>query len=312
MPPIHRFDGMPTGAVMGFCNMLNKLTLDAMIKGKTPRLVLVFDAKGKTFRHDIYKEYKGNRPAAPIDLIPQFSLVRQAAKAYGIVQVEADSYEADDVIATLAQMALAEGIDVNIFSADKDLMQLVTDKGMVPSVHMIDPASMSRVTFDQVMTKFGVPPTLLGDVLALAGDSADNIPGVPGIGPKIAAQLMQDFGSLDNLLENTDKVKQKARRAKLEQFADQARLSRVLVELERNVPMHKLTLPGGFQVSELQMELMDADRIVAFYDSMGFQDIKRRFQNSMSEKPKQVKKPFFNRRTKASIPKPEDYSDVPF
>jgi len=145
MPPIHRSDGMPIGAVMGFCNMLNKLTLDQLVDGKEPRLLLVFDAPGKTFRHGIYQEYKKNRPDAPMDLIPQFGLVREAAKAYGIHAIEASTYEADDVIATLARMALSEGIDVNIFSGDKDLMQLVSEKGEIPSVHLIDPGTMSRV-----------------------------------------------------------------------------------------------------------------------------------------------------------------------
>jgi DNA polymerase-1 len=178
MPPIHRaVDGMPTGAVLGFCNMLNKLALNKMLQGETPRLVLVFDAKGKTFRHELYREYKSHRPEAPVDLIPQFALVRHAARAYGICQIEAPTFEADDVIATLSRMARDEGVDVNIFSGDKDLMQLVSDRGAVPGVQMIDPATMSRYTYDTVMEKWGVPPSQLGDVLALAGDAADNVPG---------------------------------------------------------------------------------------------------------------------------------------
>ena len=149
MPPLHRSDGMPIGAVMGFCNMLNKLVLDQLLvdddESQRLRLVLVFDAKGKTFRHKLYPEYKSNRPDAPMDLIPQFPLVREAAKAYGIHAIEADTYEADDIIATLSKMAIAEGVDVNIFTGDKDLMQLVTEKGAIPSAHLIDPATMSRV-----------------------------------------------------------------------------------------------------------------------------------------------------------------------
>lgn len=126
MPPLHRADGMPVGAVLGFCNMLNRLVLSRMLEGKCPRLVLVFDAKGKTFRHDLYDDYKANRPECPMDLIPQFDLIREAAEAYGIQQLEAPNFEADDVIATLATMALQEGVDTNILSGDKDLMQLIT------------------------------------------------------------------------------------------------------------------------------------------------------------------------------------------
>jgi DNA polymerase-1 len=198
MPPIHRaVDGMPTGAVLGFCNMLNKLALNKMLNGETPRLVLVFDPPGKTFRHTIYRDYKSHRPEAPVDLIPQFALVRQAAKAYGICQIEAPGFEADDVIATLCRMARDEGLDVNIFSGDKDLMQLVTDRdddnhhqrgrhnteggvGVARgggTVQMIDPATMTRYTSADVFEKWGVSPSQLGDVLALAGDTADNVPG---------------------------------------------------------------------------------------------------------------------------------------
>jgi len=125
-PPLHRSDGTPIGAVLGFCNMLNRLVLNNMMKGEQPRIALVFDAKGKTFRHDIYEEYKANRPPAPVDLVPQFGLIREVAKAYGIPQIEAPNFEADDVIATLATMALKEGLDANVLSGDKDLMQLVT------------------------------------------------------------------------------------------------------------------------------------------------------------------------------------------
>lgn len=323
MPPIHRYDGMPTGAVMGFCNMLNKLALDEMVKAQQsgdeaslPRMVLVFDAKGKTFRHDIYQDYKANRPDAPVDLIPQFQLVRQAARAYGICQLEADTYEADDVIATLATMALEEGIDVNIFSGDKDLMQLVTETGVEPSVQMIDPATLSRVAYEQVVEKWGLPPGKLLDALALAGDSADNIPGVPGIGPKIAAQLLQEYDTLDNLLANVDKIPQKARRQKLEEFSDQARLSRDLVQLVHNVPMELMSFPNGTStVADLRIEPLNVDRILAFYDEMGFQDIKRRFLNTVRQsngqsklqKPKRT-----NRKPAVTVPKPEDFSDVPF
>ena len=242
MPPIHRFDGEPTGATLGFCNMLNRLVLTPSILGSStttshlpPRIVLVFDSKdGTNFRKKMYPEYKANRKSCPIDLIPQFDFVREAADAYGILQLEAPGFEADDVIATIATKALEEGCFVNILSGDKDLMQLVTqdkkrkeedmmeEKGAEkdnfiyqPCIQMIDPMAMIRVDYNGVIDKWGVEPERLGDVLALAGDSADNIPGVPGIGPKIAATLIQDYGSLDSLFENVDNVKQKGRREKL-------------------------------------------------------------------------------------------------
>jgi 5'-3' exonuclease len=319
MPPIHRSDGMPTGAVLGFCNMLNRLILNRMVGGERPRLVLVFDAKGKTFRHDLYPEYKGNRPSAPMDLIPQFDLIRDVATAYGICQLEANSFEADDVIATLVTMALEEGVDTNILSGDKDLMQLVTAKDDMPSCHIIDPMTMSRVTYDQVVEKWGVPPEHLGDLLALAGDSSDNIPGVPGIGPKIAAALIDEFGSLEKLLEQVDSVKQKARREKLKANVDQARLSRILVELERKVPMEIMTFPEGIvKAGELRMEAIDGDRLMKMYDQMGFKDLKRRVEPRLKQgasgsapKPPASKKSYSGR-IKTEVPKPEDYADVPF
>jgi len=318
MPPIHRSDGMPTGAVMGVCNMLNRLVLDQLVNGERPRFVLVFDAKGKTFRHDLYPAYKQNRPEAPVDLSPQFPLVYEVARAYGISAIEARTYEADDVIATLSKMALQEGIDVNIFTGDKDLMQLVTDKGSVPSCQIIDPATMSRVTYDEVVERWGVPPSQLGDVLALAGDSADNIPGVPGIGPKIAAQLVQEFGTLDHVLGNASSIKQKARREKLEQFRDQALLSRVLVQLREDIPFEQMTFPDGVdKVGDLRVSGMDTDRVLAFYDAMGFQETKRRFLNAIrrSKNQKPASRPNNTRKGgngKASIPKPGDYEEVPF
>ena len=313
MPPIHRSDGTPTGAVLGFCNMLNRLVLNRMLEGDRPRLVLVFDHKGQSFRKELYNDYKGNRPAAPMDLIPQFNLIREAAIAYGIDQLEAPSYEADDVIATLATMAKAEGVDTNILSSDKDLMQLISGREDSPCVHMIDPMTMSRVTYDEVLEKWNVPPELLGDVLALAGDAADNVPGVPGIGPKIAANLVQEFGSLDNLLENVDQVKQKGRRQKLQDNLAQAKLSRKLVDLVTEVPFDTMTFPDGItQVSRLRMEAMDSDRLLTFYDQMGFKDLKRRFESRLTGSKIKRKKSTYPRKAKVEVPKPEEFADVPF
>ena len=316
MPPIHRPDGMPTGAVMGFCRMLNSLLLNRMLEGEQPRLVLCFDAKGKTFRHDIYEKYKANRASAPMDLVPQFDLVRQAAKAYGICQIDAQRFEADDVIATLACKAIEEGVDANIMSGDKDLMQLVTDLNATPSIQIIDPMKKERTTYQQVMEKWQVPPNKLGDLLALAGDTADNVPGVRGIGPKTAAKLINEFGNLENLLNNIDSVKQLGIREKLTEDKEKARVSRILVELNCTVPMSELTgLPDGVhqKVSDLRMEAIDPDRIIAFYDQMGFKELKRSFQNSLKGvNVKRKKSSTYNKRVKATIPTPEDYKDVPF
>ena len=242
MPPIHRFDGEPTGATLGFCNMLNRLVLTPSFLGQEeydgesvlpPRVVLVFDSKDATnFRKELYPEYKANRKACPIDLVPQFDFVRDAADAYGILQLEAAGYEADDVIATIATKALEEGCFVNILSGDKDLMQLVTqdelteseDNGIEPCIQLIDPMNMVRVDYKGVIDKWGVEPERLGDVLALAGDTADNVPGVPGIGPKIAVSLIQEYGSLEGILANVDDIKQKARREKLKENTDMVSL----------------------------------------------------------------------------------------
>jgi 5'-3' exonuclease len=337
MPPLHRADGMPVGAVMGFCNMLNRLVMNRMLDGECPRLVLVLDAPGPTFRKEMYPLYKANRAAAPMDLIPQFELIREAATAYGIVQLEASGYEADDVIATLCDMAANQvnNLNVHILSGDKDLMQLITTSDEEDktggSVQMIDPMTMNRIDHDAVIEKWGVPAGKLGDLLALAGDSADNIPGVPGIGPKIAATLIQEYGSLDNLLDNLDSIKQKARKQKLVDFQDQARLSRRLVELERKVPLERITFPEGNlvgDVSDIRMAPIDPDRIMKFYDDMGFYTIKQRLKSrldsvsskrkpvafektsSTSNGPKGGRK--FSPRKVAGIPKPEDFKDVPF
>jgi DNA polymerase-1 len=283
MPPLHRQDGMPVGAVLGFCNMLNKLVMNRLLSGELPRIVLVFDSKGKTFRHELYPDYKANRPPCPEDLVPQFDLIRGCARAYGIAQIEAPAYEADDVIATLARMATEEGIDVNILTGDKDLMQLVTPPGASPAVHMIDPKEMIRVTHNVVLEKWGVPPALLGDLLALAGDSADNVPGVPGIGPKIASALINDFGSLESLLERAEEIKQKGRREKVLGNAEQARLSRALVELDTSVPLDSMTMPENFTtVSELRMEAISGDNLLLFYENMGFSDMVRRWKGRLS------------------------------
>jgi len=256
--------------------------LNQALRGQEPRVVLVFDSKhGTNLRKQLYPEYKSNRKPCPEDLIPQFDFVRDAATAYGIAQVEAPSYEADDVIATLAEMARKENHEVNILSGDKDLMQLVSVDGE-SNVHVIDPVTMVRYSHDSVVAKWGVSPALLGDLLALAGDSADNIPGVPGIGPKIASTLLQEYGSLEGLIANADEIKQTGRRQKIKENAELARLSRQLVELEREIPLHKMSLPDSFQgVNDFRMEPIDSGRLLGFYETMGFGDMKRRITDKL-------------------------------
>lgn len=194
-------------------------------------------------------------------------------------------------------------------------------RNVTPSIQMIDPVSMSRVSYEDVIEKWGVTPELLGDVLALAGDSSDNIPGVPGIGPKIAATLLESFGTLEGILENVEDVKQKGRREKLQNNMEQARLSRVLVELERNVPSELMTFPEGFKkVGELRMAPMDEEKLLRFFDEMGLRDLKRRFESRLQvergargyQPARSAPRSKFAPRPKAGIPKPEDFSDVPF
>ena len=193
-------------------------------------------------------------------------------------------------------------------------MQLVTDKDEIPSVHMVDPMRMSHITYDDVVEKFGVAPTVLGDLLALAGDRADNVPGVPGIGPKIAAELLNEFGSLEKLLENADKIKQKGRREKLMTFQEEARLSRRLVELERNIPKEKMNFPKDIDgVGDLRAEPFDGDRLSNYFEDMGLRDLKNRVGSQL----KNVKATRRRNRSKSkppktSIPTPEDFADVPF
>ncbi|GMH97374.1 hypothetical protein TrVE_jg7658 [Triparma verrucosa] len=280
MPPLHRSDGTPTGAVLGFCNMLNKLVMERLLRGERPRLVMVFDCGGKNFRHELYSEYKGNRPPCPVDLIPQFELIKDMASAYGVQRILAEGYEADDVIATLASRGVERGVNVNVVSSDKDLMQLVDDGGEGRgSCVLIDPMKQKRVGVEQVVEKWGVTPDKLGDVLALAGDTADNVPGVKGIGPKIASGLINEYGGLEELLERTDEVKQNKRREALQGSIETARLSRQLVELVRDVPTDKIEGMDNLEVEELRMEELDEDRLLNFYQEMGFRDIRRRMKN---------------------------------
>jgi len=226
LPPLSRkSDGLPVGAVAGFCNMLWKLLREANEVGVKPtHLAVILDHSEVTFRNAIYDLYKAQRPDPPEDLRPQFRLIRSAVHAFNVACIEQPGFEADDLIATYSRQAVESGADVTIVASDKDLMQLVR-----PGVVMLDTMKGKVIGRDEVIEKFGVPPDKVIDVQSLAGDSVDNVPGVPGIGVKTAAQLIEEYGSLEVLLERAGEIRQPKRREALQTFADQARISKRLV-----------------------------------------------------------------------------------
>ncbi|MGB7430898.1 MAG: 5'-3' exonuclease H3TH domain-containing protein, partial [Ahrensia sp.] len=268
LPPLTRkSDGMPVGAVSGFCNMLWKLLQNARDTevGVTPtHFAVIFDYSSKTFRNDLYADYKANRSEPPEDLRPQFGLIREATRAFNVPCIETEGYEADDIIASYCRQAEAVGGKATIVSSDKDLMQLVTE-----NVSMYDPMKDRQIGIDEVIEKFGVKPDKMIDLQALTGDSTDNIPGVPGIGPKTAAQLLEEFGDLDTLLARASEIKQNKRRENLIEFADQARLSRQLVTLDVNTPTD---LP----LDALALEEQDGPKLVAYLKAMEFTTLTKR------------------------------------
>ncbi len=266
LPPLSRkSDGLPVGAVSGFCNMLNKLLRDAAQGDDAPtHLAVIFDYSSKSFRNEIYPEYKAHRPEAPEDLRPQFGIIRQATRAFNVPCIEMEGYEADDLIATYAQQAEAAGATVKIVSSDKDLMQLITDK-----IVMYDQMKDKVVAAEDVVEKFGVPPEKMIDLQAMAGDSVDNVPGVPGIGVKTAAQLLDEYGNLDELLARAGEIKQNKRRENLIEFADQARLSRELVTLKTDVPVEE-------PIADFGIVEPDAKALIGFLKAMEFTTLTKR------------------------------------
>ncbi|WP_372611694.1 DNA polymerase I [Aquicoccus sp.] len=274
LPPLTRkSDGLPIGAVSGFCNMLQKYVEDASGDDAPTHAAVIFDYSGKTFRNDLYPEYKANRPPAPEDLVPQFPLTREATRAFNVACHEIEGYEADDIIATLANQARELGGRVTIISSDKDLMQLVGG-----GVEMLDAMKNRRIDRDGVMEKFGVPPERVVDVQALSGDSVDNIPGAPGIGPKTAALLINEFGDLDTLLENADQIKQPKRRETLIEKADQIRMSRDLVLLKTDTPL-------DFTLDDLEVHDPDPDTLLPFLARMEFRTLSKRIADKMGVEP---------------------------
>lgn len=235
LPPLTRkSDGLPMGAVSGFCNMLFKLIDDLKGDDAPTHIAVIFDHKGKTFRNEFYPEYKAHRPPAPEDLVPQFPLTRAATQAFSILNVEMEGFEADDLIATYATQAKDAGGRATIVSTDKDLMQLVTPDG---AIRMFDSMKNRWIGPNEVFEKFGVGPDKVIEVQSLAGDSVDNVPGVPGIGIKTAALLINEYGDLETLLGRAGEIKQNKRRENLIEFADQARVSHRLVTLKTDVPV---------------------------------------------------------------------------
>src|SRR5271167_1635293 len=232
LPPLNRkSDGLQVNAVLGFCNMLWKLLRDMPPDNRPTHLAIIFDKSERTFRNELYADYKAHRPPAPDDLIPQFPLIRDAVRAFDLPCLEQIGFEADDLIATYVRLACEAGASATIVSSDKDLMQLVNDH-----VVMYDTMKDRRIGPAEVVEKFGVPPDKVIEVQALIGDSTDNVPGVPGIGVKTAAQLIAEYGDLETLLKRASEIKQEKRRQSLIQFADQARISKKLVTLDRHVP----------------------------------------------------------------------------
>ncbi|MER2535813.1 MAG: DNA polymerase I [Rhizobiaceae bacterium] len=268
LPPLNRkSDGLPTNAVLGFCNMVWKLMQDARNTdvGVVPtHFAVIFDYSSKTFRNELYAEYKANRSAPPDDLIPQFGLIRQATRAFDLPCLEMEGFEADDLIATYCKLACEAGADTTIISSDKDLMQLVG-----PTVSMYDPMKDRQIGVPEVIEKWGVPPGKMIDLQALTGDSVDNVPGVPGIGPKTAAQLLEQFGDLDTLLARAAEIKQDKRRQTIIDNAENARISRDLVRLKDDVPV-------ADPLDDLVLQPPNGGKLIAFLKAMEFTTLTRR------------------------------------
>ncbi len=270
LPPLTRSDGLPVGAVAGFCNMLYKLLTQNDRQNAPTHIAIVFDHKGKTFRSKIYPDYKMNRISPPEDLIPQFELIKEATRSFGLACVEREGYEADDIIATYAEMGARRGWKVKIISSDKDLMQLVTDR-----VTMLDTMKDKEIGVVEVNEKFGVSPNLVVDVQALAGDSIDNIPGATGIGVKTASQLINQFGSLEELLDKADQIKQPKRREVLMTQRSTIIISKELVTLCKDVPLDRT-------IDDFSITRLDHSSLLSFTKRMEFRTLSDRIRKEFS------------------------------
>ena len=275
LPPLTRkSDGLPVGAVSGFCNMLQKFLEQARndtTDQKPSHIAVIFDSARKNFRNEIYKEYKANREDAPEDLIPQFDYIRKAVNAFNLPSIEMQGFEADDIIATFKNSAKKKKIKVTIISSDKDLMQLVDDQ-----TNMFDPMKEKLIGPKEVEEKFGVTPDKVIDVQSLAGDSVDNIPGVPGIGIKTAAELINKFKDLDGLLKNIDKIKQPKRRQTLNDNKDKAIISKKLVTLDENVPIKN-------KIEDLILKPQNTKKLSDFLQEMEFSRLYKKISSSSND-----------------------------
>src|ERR1700744_4725737 len=289
LPPLNRkSDGLQVNAVLGFCNMLWKLLRDMPPDNRPTHLGIVFDLSEITFRNKIYPDYKAHRPPAPDDLIPQFALIRDAVRAFDLPCLEQAGFEADDLIATYSREASARGATATIVSSDKDLMQLVDDR-----ITMYDTMKDRRIGIAEVFEKFGVPPEKVVEVQALAGDSTDNVPGVPGIGIKTAAQLINEYGDLEGLLSRAGEIKQPKRREALIENAEKARISRQLVLLDDKVD---LEVP----LDDLAVHEPDARKLVAFLKAMEFSTLTRRVADYSQINPADIEADAGNKSDRAS------------
>ncbi|WBL33531.1 DNA polymerase I [Sinirhodobacter sp. HNIBRBA609] len=265
LPPLTRkSDGLPVGAVAGFANMIFRYIEEAKGPDAPTHAAVIFDYSSKTFRNEIFPEYKANRPPPPEDLRPQFPLTRDATRAFNLPCIETEGFEADDIIATLAREAREAGGRVTIISSDKDLMQLIGG-----GVEMLDAMKNLRIGPDEVEAKFGVRPDRVIDVQALAGDSVDNVPGAPGIGIKTAALLINEYGDLESLLARAEEIKQPKRRQTLIDFADQIRVSKRLVTLDDHAPL-------DFTLESLEVKDPNPEDLMAFLNLMEFRTLTKR------------------------------------
>lgn len=263
LPPLSRPDGTPVGAVFGFTSMLMNL----IETHKHDLWAVIFDAKRHNFRHELYPDYKANRTSPPPELVPQFSLIRDVCAIFDVPAVEMEGYEADDLIATYAHQAAVDGYKVTIVSGDKDLMQLMDD-----NIELIDPLKNRALTHEDVLKKFGVLPNKVADVQALMGDSTDNVPGVPGIGPKTASELITTYGDLESLLKNAHTIPQVKRRELIQTHTGNARLSKQLVVLKADVPV-------AVPYQALKPQPMNRDKVMNFIAEQGFHRLKSRALN---------------------------------
>ena len=304
LPPLTRkSDGLPVGCVAGFTNMLWKLTEDLKGDDAPTHMAVIFDYSAKSYRTELYPDYKAHRPPAPEDLIPQFPLTRAATRAFNIPSIEMEMYEADDIIATYACMARDDGGKVTIVSSDKDLMQLVEPGGAIRMLDTIPRAgqpAMRWIGVEEVFEKFGVTPDKVVEVQALCGDAVDNVPGVPGIGIKTAAELINAYGDVETLLSRLDEIRQPKRRENLEQHAESARISRRLVELDRKVPVE---LP----LDALRREPVLPSKLFPFLRAMEFTTTAKRLGTLLEADPEDFEP---DPDLKAAPPKPVGFDNA--